>query len=263
MEENPRKYGKAPCKAALIHGGPGAAGELASVARKLASICGTLEPMQTEKTIDGQLNELKEILEAHGDIPLILIGHSWGAWLSFLFAARWPQIVQKLILIGSGPFEEKYVSKIMETRLSRLYKEERIKAGELIDALNDPGQRKKNEKLAEFGKLLARTDSFRPYQSENENQTAKISYEIHKSVWREAEELRRSGKLLEQGKHIQCPVIAIHGDYDPHHYEGVKKPLAGVISDFRFILLRNCGHTPWKEREARESFYEVLEAELK
>ena len=58
-----------------------------------------------------------------------------------------------------------------------------------------------------------------------------------------------------RGNNIKCPVIAIHGDYDPHPYEGVKKPLARVINDFNFILLEKCGHTPWKEKEVRKKFY--------
>jgi len=34
-------------------------------------------------------------------------------------------------------------------------------------------------------------------------------------VWTEASKMRRSGKLLNLGKMIRCPVVAIHGDYDP------------------------------------------------
>jgi hypothetical protein len=46
--------------------------------------------------------------------------------------------VRKLILIGSGPFEAKYASKIMETRISRLNEEERLKIHALRKALLDP-----------------------------------------------------------------------------------------------------------------------------
>ncbi len=49
-----------------------------------------------------------------------MIGFSWGAWLSLILAAQYPYLVSRLILIGCGPLEEKYVPKIMETRLSRL-----------------------------------------------------------------------------------------------------------------------------------------------
>jgi pimeloyl-ACP methyl ester carboxylesterase len=81
---------------------------------------------------------------------------------------------------------------------------------------------------------------------------------IYQRVWREAAELRRTGKLLAFGDKVRCPVVAIHGDYDPHPAEGIRAPLATVSSDLKFILLANCGHSPWVERQARDEFYSVL-----
>jgi pimeloyl-ACP methyl ester carboxylesterase len=88
------------------------------------------------------------------------------------------------------------------------------------------------------------------------------SYEIFKGVWEEASDLRRSGKLLELGREIQCQVVAIHGDYDPHPFEGVREPLSRFLKDFKFILLEKCGHRPWIEKEVKERFYEILKQEI-
>jgi len=232
---------------------------MAPVAKEISHISGTLEPLQTSASIEGQVQELLTLLKKHGDLPVTLIGHSWGAWLSFIFAARYPLLIEKLILIGSGPFEEKYASKIMATRLSRLNEVERLKAHALGKALLDPRQDNKAA-LSQFGKLLSKADAFDPFPSIGEE--IAVQPEIFQKVWTEASELRRSGKLLELGKQIQCPVIAIHGDYDPHPYEGIKQPLSQMIEDFRFILLKNCGHVPWIERTAKDRFYEVLKNEL-
>jgi pimeloyl-ACP methyl ester carboxylesterase len=90
----------------------------------------------------------------------------------------------------------------------------------------------------------------------------KCSYDVFKGVWREAHELRSSGELLKLGTKVRCPVVAIHGDYDPHPFDGVKEPLSGVLKDFRFILLEKCGHRPWIEREAKERFYNLLNNEI-
>jgi pimeloyl-ACP methyl ester carboxylesterase len=81
-------------------------------------------------------------------------------------------------------------------------------------------------------------------------------------VWEQAAELRRNGKLLECGAKIQCPVVAIHGDYDPHPAEGIRRPLERTLKDFRFILLEKCGHTAWIERMAKDIFYQTLRKEL-
>lgn len=258
---NLRKYGREPYSIAVIHGGPGAPGEMALVARELSLVCGVLEPLQTADSISGQLQELRTVLQQHGELPVTLIGHSWGAWLSFILAAHYPELIKKLILIGSGPFEASYAGQIMPTRFSRLTETERIKAEALMAALQDFGHDNENGALAEFGKLMSKTDSFDPlpktWRADDEFQA-----DIYRSVWREAEIIRQSGELLKLGEQIRCPVVAIHGDYDPHPAMGVERPLSRIIEDFRFILLKDCGHEPWHERLARERFYKVLKEEL-
>ena len=42
-----RAYGKAPYTVVLVHGGPGAAGEMTPVAKRLSNNRGILEPFQT------------------------------------------------------------------------------------------------------------------------------------------------------------------------------------------------------------------------
>ena len=258
--KNLRKYGTAPFNVAVIHGGPGAAGEMAPVARELATSRGVLEPIQTATSLEGQVEELKTILEENGEPPFNLIGFSWGAWLGFIFAARYPLFVKKIILVGSGPYEAKYAVKILETRLKRLDESERIDARACIEDLDDPAAEVRNRAFARLGALLSKADAYDPLPHGSEAGDWQV--DIFHSVWEDAAALRRSGKLLELGKHIHCPVVAIHGDYDPHPAEGVKQPLSGSVKSFRFILLKNCGHMPWIERQARGKFFEILNKEL-
>jgi len=257
---NLRKYGRSPFTVAVIHGGPGAPGEMAPVARELSSIMGVLEPLQTAVTLEGQLQELKAVLEKHAALPVTLIGFSWGALLSFIFAARYPSLVRKLILIGSAPYEEKYALNITQTRLSRLSEAEREQVLSLMRTLNDPSIADKNSPLARLGKLLSKADSYDPLPHDDE--IAECRYDIYQGVWEQAAELRSSGKLLELGKKIQCPVVAIHGDYDPHPAAGVVEPLSRTLKDFRFIMLEKCGHRPWLERNARDRFNNILKEEV-
>ena len=116
---NVRLYGAPPFSVAVLHGGPGAAGEMTPVARELAADRGVLEPLQTVATLRGQIDELRAACEAHGDLPIVLVGFSWGAWLGYLVAAQYPRLVKKLVLVSSGPYEERYAA-IDEVRLSRL-----------------------------------------------------------------------------------------------------------------------------------------------
>lgn len=258
--KNLRTYGHKPFAVAVMHGGPGAPGEMAPVARELASVTGVLEPLQTKASLEGQVEELHTVLGANADLPLTLIGWSWGAMLGFIFTARFPSFVRKLILIGSGPFEEKYAANIVGDRLIRLSNEERIEVFSLVETLNDPATRDKNTPMARLGALFSKADSYDPLPHKSE--VLEYQYDINDKVWQQAEGIRISGELLELGKAIQCPVVAIHGDYDPHLAEGVREPLSRVLKDFRFILLEKCGHEPWIEREARDKFYEALKKEL-
>lgn len=260
--KNVRFYGKKPYTVAVIHGGPGIPGDMVPVARELSSLTGFLEPIQTKDTFKGQVQELRGVLNKHGTLPVILVGFSWGAFLSFVLTARYPELVKKLILIGSGPFEEKYADNINPDRLSRLSEEARIEAFSLIDNINDPASRDKDRAMARLGVLWARADTFAPVPRPPEKEVLPVSDAINRKVWAEAKPLRTSGELLELGKRINCPVLAIHGDYDPHLALGVKEPLSRVLKNFRFVLLEKCGHYPWMERYARDRFYEILRKEI-
>jgi pimeloyl-ACP methyl ester carboxylesterase len=261
--ENHRTYGSAPYVVAVVHGGPGAAGEMAPVARELARDRGVLEPLQTATSLEGQLDELRVTLESYTAPPVVLIGFSWGAWLSYIVAARYPALVRKLILVSSGPFEERYVTQLQEIRLKRLNEKDQAEWQAISKALSDPAVEDKDSLLAQLGVLASMTDTYDPIATAPVVADAiKTQGEVFQSVWATAAELRRNGKLLELGRQIECPVVAFHGDYDPHPAEGVQKPLSALLKDFRFVRLRNCGHTPWRERQARDSFYEAIQREL-
>jgi pimeloyl-ACP methyl ester carboxylesterase len=255
---NLRKHGQKPYKIAVVHGGPGAAGEMKSVAEELAKDFGVLEPLQTAETLDGQVQELKGILEQHGTLPVTLAGHSWGAWLAYILAARYPGLAKKLILIGSGPFEQKYAESIMTTRWSRLGDNDRQVAQALLREL-DESQPDNPDALARFGRLISRADEYKPIPADDGE--TEIRQNVYRRVWPEACELRSSGELLGLGGHILCPVVAIHGDYDPHPVSGVKEPLSRVVRRFRLHLIKNCGHRPWIEQEAKSEFYRILKEE--
>jgi pimeloyl-ACP methyl ester carboxylesterase len=258
-----RTYGAAPFDIAVVHGGPGAGGEMAPVARALAATRGVLEPIQTAASIEGQIEELREVVETHAALPVTLVGFSWGAWLSALIAARHPALVRRLILVGSGPFEERYAAPIEETRRARLPADQAAEYDGILRALRDPTTRESATLVERLGVLCERADAFDPLPDPaNDADRTPFRPEIFERVWPEAAALRRSGELLERMRQIQCPIVAIHGDHDPHPAEGVRGPLMRATREFRFVLLESCGHMPWIERRARTAFYRRLEAAI-
>lgn len=255
-----RKYGEKAYKIAVIHGGPGAAGSVKPICEELSKFCGILEPLQTEKSVEGQLIELKEILEENTEEPIILIGHSWGSMLVYMFAAKYNHLVKKIILIASGSIEEKYYKDLQENRESKLTEDEKIELKRLQHIFSNPVGHDMNRVFAKFGALMEKLDSYAPIEISNDDSL--YNYEIFTKVWPEAHSLRKSGSMYEMGKDIKCEVVAIHGDYDSHPAYGIKASLEKIIAKFRFYKLENCGHSPWTESYARDEFYRILQEEI-
>jgi pimeloyl-ACP methyl ester carboxylesterase len=261
ISDTVRSYGPPPHGVVLVHGGPGGAGEMSPLARRLVARMPVIEAMQTKLSIAALIEELRQQIAAHAQAPAILVGHSWGAWLCLLFAARHPELVARLVLISSGVLEDRYAAMMRATGLARLTETEKAEMATLEALLADPGVRDKGSLFGKYGYLFDKTEN---YNAEPEPQDRfDTDPAIFDRVWAEAAVLRTSGELLRQAALVKCPVLAIHGDYDPSPADGVREPLARVLTGpFEFILLNDCGHTPWLERDARAELYKILGREL-
>ncbi len=254
-----RKHGKGPCHIVVLHGGPGAAGSAFGLARLISKKFGVLEPMQSKYTIMELEEELMAQIEENCSGKVILAGHSWGAWLAGLFAERFPDKVEKVILIGSGPLDEYYVSQIGERRKGNMSSEEAEEYDHILRQLED-GFGEKDEYLQRLGEICDRADGYQEEDSLRDE--ADVNGELHEKIWKEAAELRKSGKLLERFARIACPLVLIQGAVDPHPAAGVIQPLEDRNVDIKSYVLEKCGHTPWREKYAREEFARVLFSEL-
>jgi len=258
---NVRLYGKSPYRVAVLHGGPGAPGYMAPVARKLCDIRGVMEPLQSAASLDGQIDELRDQLTRHGVTPLTLIGSSWGAVLTLFFAARYPETCDKLILIGPAVFDAEHSAQIEKVRLSRLSDHDRRRYDEIQCALKKAGGEEKDKLMSEWGRLLDTTDMYDPITIDLE--VIETQYDIFSAIWPEFTALRdRPGYLKNQFSRITAPVIVIHGDYDPHPLDGIRPFLEGCLESVTFHILPHCGHYPWIEREAKDLFFGIIENEL-
>lgn len=257
--ETVRTHGHPPYRVAVIHGGPGAPGSMASVAQELSPEGGILEPFQTQETVWGQLEELQEMMESHASPPVVLVGHSYGAWLSFLMAARYPEGIEKVILVGSGPFTSEYVPLMNRERNGRLTAQEKKQQESFFASRAGPGI-EWEQGFQEFGRVMSQVDSYSPITQHQEDLPYRL--DLFWKNMEEMNELREGGHLLAWGSRIEAPVLVLHGEYDSHPFQGVLLPLYDVVKDFRFILLPRCGHVPWNERYAREAFFALLKKEL-
>ncbi len=251
-----RTYGQPPHQLAVIHGGPGAAGEMAPVARRLSRQWGVLEPLQSARCVNGQVSELIHQLKDTACLPATLIGFSWGAWLSLLVAARHPQTIARLILIGCPPVVADQAHSILQARLNRLDGGGQREASMLLARIERQDGRMGSRDLQRLADLFRRADAHGPLVSDAA--PIQFSASIFQRVWPEAAELRASGRLMDRIRRVRCPVVAIHGDTDPHPVAGMAGSLASALPGFRLIVLEACGHRPWIERSACGPFYDNL-----
>ena len=179
---------------------------MAPVAWELSAIKGVLEPFQTETTLEGQVQELRLVL-VEWKTPVTLVGFSWGAFLSWMVAARYPALVQADP--DRQPPVRGPVRGSRDQNPARPPKSaDRAEAQALFEQLEKPGPGDDaNVLLACLGRLLARADTFDPIHADDEG--FHCQYSIFREVWGEACELRRTKILTQMAKTIACPVVAI------------------------------------------------------
>lgn len=252
MVQHFKTYGPPPYHVAVIHGGPGAIGEMAPVARHLSKTMGVLEPFQWCTSVPDQILELKTILEEHGNLPITLVGFSWGAFLSLTIAAQYPEYVKKLILIGCPPFSDEDAKSISQVRKNRLKPTEQNLLSKLIDELDKDPCHDKEVLYNQLVNLMDKADYY--LKDFTEDSILEFQHDIFEKVWPQAANLRKQGYFLDLANNIRCPVTFIHGDYDPHPIQGIQN----IIEPSQFFILEKCGHTPWNEKEAKVEFFQFL-----
>ena len=144
------------------------------------------------------MDGLYEIIMKHCHPPVILAGHSWGAWLAFIFAANHPGLAEKLILIGAGSFDPQYNANLMKIRSDRLSEKENDEAA-ILSALVNQGKASDSD-FRRFGELMSRADSYDCDTPEKGG--LKFYPEVYHAVWKEAEKIRKKGALLALGEKI-------------------------------------------------------------
>jgi pimeloyl-ACP methyl ester carboxylesterase len=91
--------------------------------------------------------DMGALLDAAGDGPAVLVGHSLGGYLSLDFRVRFPERVAGLVLVGTGPgfrndsaragwneFADRYAARLEEKGLEALGASEELTPGEHRDA---------------------------------------------------------------------------------------------------------------------------------
>lgn len=223
-----------------MHGGPGAIGDVAALARGLSDLFRVLEPLQRGSgaeplTVATHVEDLRELIQSRvaPERPA-LVGSSWGAMLALAFAAAYPDLAGPIVLIGCGTFD-------MESRATfkALLEERRVTTG------------------AEKLRALYSYDAIEEQEDETE-----YDRRANEETWHDMLRLQQEGVYPAAFTAIRSPVLMLHGSVDPHPGHMILDSLRPYLRQLEYREWDRCGHFPWRERLVQKEFYEALKTWL-
>jgi pimeloyl-ACP methyl ester carboxylesterase len=240
----------------LLHGGPGVAGYLEPLARRLSDSFRVLEPFQRRSggeplTVAAHVADLDDLLERRcGDEPPVLIGHSWGAMLALAHAAKHPGRARALVLIGCGTFDRGARSRLRQILDERTGESLKRRLQRLAREHPEP-----DERLRAYGTLIAPLYS---YDVADGLAIEMCDARGHNETWTDMVRLQDAGVYPAAFAAIKRPVLMLHGGHDPHPGQLVRASLRPYLARLEYREWGPCGHYPWLEPGIRDDFFADL-----
>jgi pimeloyl-ACP methyl ester carboxylesterase len=255
-----REYGAAgPC-VIVLHGGPGAAGSMARVARELADMFRVVEPFQRESggerlTVARHVADLHEVMSFYAnDRPPALLGSSWGAMLALAYAAAaHPDATGPLVLVGCGTFDPVARAALQSTVAKRMDERIRVRLKEAEHVDLDRRWKARAE-------AMAPVYSIDLLNSPHDEET--FDAQAHHETWDDMLRLQNEGVYPAAFAAIRVPLLMVHGDFDPHPGRLIFNGLQHHLPQIDYVELEQCGHYPWLEKAAAGPFFACVRAWL-
>jgi proline iminopeptidase len=198
-------------------------------------------------TLARYLDDLDELRKALRLEQLTLVGHSWGGMLAMAYAARYPQRVKALLLIGPGgptlEFQRNFGIGI-EARLTDEDRRERA-------YWEHPERVAANRRRAELKQVMAVMPAYFHDREQARAFTAAARDEHYENRVFELmmSDLEATGYDLRPGlRAVRVPALVIQGTQDPI---ATAEVVRDAVPGARLELIDECGHFPWLEQPDR------------
>ncbi|MCX6134736.1 MAG: alpha/beta fold hydrolase [Ignavibacteriales bacterium] len=184
-------------------------------------------------TLEEHVGALTDVLDAVEETPFILVGHSFGGWVSALYASRHPERVRHLVLVDTAGVYYRGVE-----RLRDLF---------TLNSVSDTRHLLNN--------LWYRYPwYFKPF-------AGSIYRELRRRGMNElVDSIDTTGFLVEELARLTMPVSIIWGRQDTVISPESVKVLTKFVPHARVEFIGRCGHVPQLERPVE--FVSVLETML-
>ncbi len=240
----------------VVHGGPGAPGSAGLLAEALADPFHILEPWQRTSsdaplTVARHIEDLAEVIsrELPGETPA-LVGASWGAMLALAYTSVQPDCVSALALVGCGTFDRVARAQLTSTLADRTTKPLKDQIARLVTTVPD-----ENDRASQVHVL---SDPLYTYDRAVREPMVSVDLKGHTESWSDMIRLQDAGVYPAAFAAIRCPVLMLHGSYDPHPGALIRDGLSEFVPQLEYCELDRCGHSPWVEAHARDRFLSLL-----
>jgi len=252
-----RTYSNSGPPVFVLHGGPGAPGQVEPVARALADAFTVYEPIQRRAddlplTVARHIADLHEVIQLHSPgVRPALAGASWGAMLAMAYAAEHPDTAGPLVLVGSGTYEAKARARLLETLAERITPALQERLERVPREHPDP-----DEALRVTGRLISSLYNVDPVDPALEP----IPFDArgHRETDADWGHLRDAGVYPSAFAAIRSPVLMLHGAYDPHPGALIRDSLLPFVPHLEYHEWPDAGHDLSLEPTIRDDFFAVL-----
>ena len=255
-----RTYGSLGPVVFVLHGGPAAVGEAAPIARELAHLFQVIEPFQRGSgpeplTVARHVEDLDELVRKPvGPGKPSLVGESWGAMLALAYAAAHPDAAASLVLIGCGTFDKASRARMNETIKARTASKPPQGLEHQLQNNHDAADRilfrpQQRKKVYDYDPELFHQEM---------KQVEPFDMQAHTETWNDMLDQQEKGVYPAAFSAIKSPILMLHGAYDPHPGSMIYHSLKPFLPQIEYHELAQCGHSPWKERQARRAFFKIL-----
>lgn len=249
-----REYGHYGPRIIVLHGGPGAPGHTAPVARGLAGSYRVVEPFQRGSaderlTVARHVADLREVINFYaGRCHPPLLGASWGAMLALAYAAAHPGSTGPLILVGCGTFDLAARAELQRNIAERMNDDIRARL-------------KCADQLDHDERLKASAEATMPiyaYVLASPHEEDKVDAQAHHETWDDMMRQQAEGIYPSAFAAIKVPILMVHGAFDPHPGRLIFAGLRPYLPQLEYRELERCGHYPWLERAAADGFFALV-----
>jgi proline iminopeptidase len=204
----------------------------------------------TNYTMAEEVDTLEELRQGLGLEKINIIGESWGSMLALLYAVKYPENVEKILLTAAIGADMTGLTIFEEELANRLSKEDRVQFDQVKERME-----KGETTVKELIKIIT---PYYVFFNETLSRMSKSTGNptVNKMLM---EDITKNYDIKnELTKLLDIPILVVQGDSDMIKPSMLNDLLLKYIPHAKIELLENCGH--WTLVEQTDKFNSIAES---